>query len=128
MRTPALGGDRAFCEIESRPADPHSIQLECFLHEGKLYARSHRWALAPWWPATSWAAIWIDHPDVKVRVGDALYEVRAAHVSEPAEREAVLRFRGYQPVPEGIEVFRSEARGSWSAACPSAGHSATSKL
>lgn len=110
--TQALGGDRAFCEIESRPADPHSIQLECFLHEGNLYAQSHRWALASWWPVTSWAATWIAHPDVKVRIGNALYEVRAVHVTEPTEREAVLSFRGYQPVPEGIAVFRFEARGS----------------
>jgi hypothetical protein len=50
----ALGGDRAMCEIESRPADPHSIQLECFAREGALYVQSHRWALADWWPE-SWA-------------------------------------------------------------------------
>ena len=33
----ALGADHALCEIESRPADPHSIQLECFVVDGKLY-------------------------------------------------------------------------------------------
>jgi hypothetical protein len=108
----ALGGDRAFCEIEARPEDPHSIQVECFLYEGQLYAQSHRWALASWWPVTSWAAIWIEHPDVKVRIGDDLYELRAVHVTEPGEREGVLRFRGYQPVPEGIAVFRFEPRAS----------------
>ena len=64
----AMGGDHALCEIESRPADPHSIQLECFVYEGSLYAQSHRWALAAWWPVTSWAAIWLEHPDVLVRV------------------------------------------------------------
>lgn len=107
----ALGGDRAFCEVEARPADPHSIQLECFLLEGNLYAQSHRWALASWWPVTSWAAIWIEHPDVKVRIGDQLYELRAVQVTDPAERGPVLQFRGYQPVPEGIVLFRFEPRG-----------------
>ena len=32
-------------------------------------------------------------------------------MTDPAEREGVLRFRGYQPVPEGIVVFRFEPRG-----------------
>ena len=52
---PKLGGDKAFCEIESRPADPHSIQLECFLLDGKLYVNSHRFVRASWWPVESWA-------------------------------------------------------------------------
>jgi hypothetical protein len=110
--TSALEGDRAFCGVESRPADPHSIQLECFLYERALHAQSHRWALAHWWPVTSWAEILIEHPEVKVRIGDALYELRALQVTDPAQREAILRLRGYQPVPEGIAVFRFEPRRS----------------
>jgi hypothetical protein len=110
----ALEGDRAFCEIESRPADPHSIQLECFLYDGKLFVQSHRWALASWWPVTSWAAIWIAEPDVRVRLGRQLFELRAVHVTEPALRESVLRFRGYDPVPEGIALFRFDPRASHS--------------
>ncbi len=98
--------DKRFCEIEARPANPHSIQLECFRWEGGLYVQSHRWALASWWPVTSWAAVWIDHPDVRVRVGDAIYELRAMRVTEPAERTAILKHRGYEPPPDGIVVFR----------------------
>jgi hypothetical protein len=106
----ALGGDRALCEIESRPADPHSIQLECFLYDGKLFAQSHRWALARWWPVESWAAIWIAQPDVRVRIDGSLYDLRAIHVTDSAQRESVLRHRGYDPVPDGIAVFRFEPR------------------
>lgn len=106
----ALGGDHAFCEIESRPAKPHSIQLDCFVRDGDLYAQSHRWALAKWWPTQSWAAIWIEQPDVRVRVGDALFELRAVHVTDPAERDPILQFRGYDPVPPGIALFRFEPR------------------
>jgi hypothetical protein len=105
-----LGGDHAFCEIESRPADPHSIQLDCFLHDGRLYAQSHRWALSSWWPVESWAAIWIAEPDVRVRFGDRIFELRAVHVTDPAEREPILRFRGYDPVPPGIALFRFERK------------------
>src|SRR5688572_61647 len=104
--------DKRFCEIEARPTDPHSIQLECFRYEGGLYVQSHRWALASWWPVTSWAAVWLDHPDVRVRVGDAIYEVRAARVADEGERTAVLKHRGYEPPPAGIVVFRFVPRGT----------------
>lgn len=106
----ALGGDRAFCEIESRPADPHSIQIECFLHDRQLYAQSHRWAMAPWWPVESWASIWLQYPDVRVRIGEQLFELRAVEVTEPGLRETILRQRGYDPVPDGIVLFRFEPR------------------
>jgi hypothetical protein len=108
---PLLDDGRAFCEIESRPADPHSIQLECFLFDRGLHVQSHRWALARWWPAESWAEIWLAEPDVRVRLGDQLYELRALQVSEPERRAAILRFRGYDSPPEGIVVFRFEPRG-----------------
>ena len=106
----ALGGEHGLCEIEARPAKPHSIQLDCFLRNGKVHVQSHRWALASWWPVTSWAAIWIAEPDVRLRLGDRLYDVRAVRVDDPAEREAILRARGYDPVPPGIVVFRFEPR------------------
>jgi hypothetical protein len=102
--------ERSFCEIESRPEDPHSIQLECFLYQGALYAQSHRWALADWWPTQSWAAIWLEHPDVRVRIDEAIYELRAVRVEDGPLRDAILKQRGYEPVPEGIVLFRFEPR------------------
>ncbi len=106
----ALAGDRALCEIESRPANPHSIQLECFLYQGSLYAQSHRWALSSWWPVTSWAAIWLEHPDVLVRIGNEIYPLTATPVTDAAEREKILALRGYDPVPAGIVLFRFDPR------------------
>jgi hypothetical protein len=106
----AIDGGRSFCEVESRPSDPHSIQLDCFLVDDRLYVQSHRWAFAPWWPVESWAAIWIEHPEVRVRIGSALYELRAVHVTESSERESILAHRGYDPAPEGIAVFRFDRR------------------
>ena len=107
----SLVPDRKICEIEARPTEPTSIQLECFSKGGRLYAQSHRWALAPWWPVESWAAVWIAHPDVKVRLGSALYELRAVRVTDAAERDPILASRGYQPIPEGIVLFRFDPRG-----------------
>ncbi len=104
-----LGGARAMCEIEARPAAPHSIQLECFERDGALYVQSHRWALAPWWPE-SWAEVWLAEPDVRVRIGERIYELRAVRVLDAALREEMLKERGYEPVPEGIALFRFEAR------------------
>jgi hypothetical protein len=104
----ALPEGRKFCEVESRPERPHSIQLECFLYEDALFVQSHRWALASWWPVESWASIWIAHPEVRVRLDGKLYELKAVHVTDPALREPVLRYRGYDPVPAGIALFRLE--------------------
>ncbi len=105
-----IGGERTLCEIESRPADPHSIQLDCFLHDGYLYVQSHRWVFASWWPVESWAVIWIEEPQVRVRIDTALFELHAAYVTEPAERDPILKLRGYDPVPDGIALFRFDPR------------------
>ncbi len=106
----AMGGDHALCEIESRPADPHSIQLDCFSYEGALYVQSHRWVNASWWPVKSWALVWQEHPDVRVRIGDSLYDLEAVPVTEAPTRDAILGMRGYDPVPDGIVLFRFDPR------------------
>jgi hypothetical protein len=108
--TAVLEDGKGFCEIESRPADPHSIQLECFVYEGALYAQSHRWALESWWPVESWAAVWLEHPDVRVRIDDAIYELRAVRVADASVRDPVLKLRGYEPPPDGIVLFRFDPR------------------
>ena len=107
-----LDDGHAFCEIESRPQDPHSIQLDCFEYQGALFVQSHRWALVPWWPVDSWAAIWIEEPAVRVRIGTALFELRAEQVIDSGLRDAVLQLRGYDPVPDGIALFRFAPRTS----------------
>ena len=105
-----LEDGRTTCEIESRPEDPHSIQVECFLYDGSLFAQSHRWALASWWPVESWAAIWIAHPAVRLRIGEQLFDMTAVHVTDAEQREAVLRHRGYYPAPAGVVAFKFEPR------------------
>jgi hypothetical protein len=46
---------------------------------------------------------------VRLRIGRRLFDLRAVHISDPAEREAILAYRGYDPVPDGIAAFRFEA-------------------
>jgi hypothetical protein len=108
--TSAVKDGHTLCEIESRPEDPHSIQLDCFLYDGALFVQSHRWAQADWWPVQSWASIWLEHPEVQVRIGDALYPLLAVPVTESPMRENMLAFRGYDPVPDGIVLFRFDRR------------------
>ena len=105
-----LDGDGGVCEVESRPEDPHSVQLYCFLYEGALYAQSHRWALAWWWPTESWPLVWMGHPNVKVRIGASLFELTAVYVTSDEERTPVMASVGYEPPPEGIALFRFDPR------------------
>ena len=107
---PLTEGLSGICEIEARPEDPHSIQLQCYEFDGALYVNSHRWALSSWYPFTSWAAVWLDHPDVRVRFGDAIYELYAERVVDAPLREAILNSRGYDPVPDGILLFHLRPR------------------
>ncbi len=110
--TPLTEGLSGICEIEVRPEDPHSIQLQCYEYDGALYVHSHRWALSSWYPFQSWAAVWLEHPEVRVRFGDAIYELYAERMVDAPLREEILRFRGYDPVPDGILVFHLRARSS----------------
>lgn len=108
--TEAIVEEAGFCEVESRSRAPHSVQLYCFVHEGALYAQSHRWAMASWWPATSWARIWMEHPEVRLRLGSALFDLTAVHVEDSPERTAAIQSTGYDPVPPGMALFRFDRR------------------
>ena len=45
-----------------------------------------------------------------MRIGSSLFELRAVHVTLAPERNAILESRGYDPVPDGIAVFRFDDR------------------
>jgi hypothetical protein len=47
-----------------------------------------------------------------IRVGSSLFELTAVHVTDASEREPVLAARGYEPVPDGIALFRFDPRDS----------------
>jgi hypothetical protein len=69
--------DDAFVDLETRPDDPYSVELNYELRDGQLYVD----------PAEGRA--WLDHiradPRVRVRFGDKIYPATAVLVGEPGE-------------------------------------------
>lgn len=69
----------SFVDLETRPSDPYSVELNYFLREGRLYidpAEGRRW---------------LDHIQaddrVRVRFDGKVYPLRAVRVTDPAELE-----------------------------------------
>jgi hypothetical protein len=71
--------DATFLVLETRPADPYSVELNYVVKDGKLYID----------PAEG--RTWFDHlrenPDLRVRFGDEIYPVKAVLVGEPGQLE-----------------------------------------
>ncbi len=71
--------DETFLELETRPSDPYSVQLNYVVREGKLYID----------PAEG--KRWLDHlredPRVRVRFGSDLYDLEAVLVGQPGQLE-----------------------------------------
>ena len=69
----------AFVDLETRPEDPYSVELNYFVRDGKLYVD----------PAEGRA--WLDHiradPRVRVRFDGKIYPLKAVLVEDPAELE-----------------------------------------
>lgn len=69
----------SYVDLETRPSDPYSVELNYFVREGRLYldpAEGRRW---------------LDHlradDRVRVRFGGKVYPLRAVRVTDPAELE-----------------------------------------
>ena len=69
----------SFVDLETRPEDPYSVELNYFVKDGKLYldpAEGRRW---------------LDHlranSEARVRFGDQIYPVTAVLVGKPGELE-----------------------------------------
>lgn len=71
--------DSPFLDLETRPEDPYSVELNYFVREGKLYID----------PAEGRG--WFDHiradPLVRARFDGKVYPLRAVLVGEPGELE-----------------------------------------
>jgi hypothetical protein len=69
--------DDPFLELETRPEDPYSVQLNYFVRDGRLYVD----------PAEG--RRWLDHirsdPRVRVRIGGRVYPLTAVLVVRPDE-------------------------------------------
>ena len=85
--------DTAVLELETRPSDPYSVQLNYIVRDGKLY-------IDP-----SEGKNWLDHlrddPRVRVRFGNRVYPGTAVLVGKPGELE------GFDP---GRFIYRIDSR------------------
>ena len=69
----------AFIDVELRPQDPYSVELNYIVREGRLYidpAEGRRWF-----------EYLKDDPRLRVRFGDKIYPVQAVLVGRPGELE-----------------------------------------
>ncbi len=71
--------DSTFLDLETRPEDPYSVELNYFVRDGKLYID----------PAEG--RTWFEHirhdPLVRARFGNEIYPLRAVLVGGPGEIE-----------------------------------------
>ena len=71
--------DSAFVDLETRPDDPYSVELNYVVRDGELYVD----------PAEG--REWLEHlredPRARVRFGDRIYPVTAVLVGKPGELE-----------------------------------------
>jgi hypothetical protein len=72
-----------FIEVRTPYLLPHSVTIVCASLDGKLYL----WALNP--SEKRWVAYVERDPDVRLQIGDAIYEQRLETVDDPAQRDAI---------------------------------------
>ena len=87
---------------EVRPSDPYSVNTGYVLREGALYIVSGSGG------ESRWAGFLIQDPNMRIRVGEKLYPVRATHEEDPEvirELHEIRRRRNpsqEEPTPEEI--------------------------
>lgn len=99
-------------QLETRPSDPYSVNVWGVGLGDRFYLASGTGGEAEW---TQHIA---DDPNVRLRVGDSLYPLKAVRVEDAAERERFLeamkkKYDDWEPEPEQVEaawVFRLERR------------------
>ena len=119
--SPDGGGDWGFvdayerCQLEVRPAAPHSINASCYTHAGSLFVGSLKGDVKRW---PTYVA---EDPRARVRIGGRVFELRAVEVTDPDARLAIARsralHRGDEPGPDfavadDYRIWRLESRGS----------------
>ena len=73
---------------EVRPSDPYSVNTGYVVHEGVLYVPSGSGG------ESRWAQFLLQDPNMRIRVGDKLYRVRATRVEDPELVSELHEIRG----------------------------------
>ncbi len=71
--------DSWFVDLETRPGDPYSVELNYIVKDGQLYIDPAE--------GRSWLEFIRADPRVRVRFGDKIYPLRAVLVGRPGELE-----------------------------------------
>jgi hypothetical protein len=90
-------------QLKTRPTDPYSVNIWAVEVEGSLFV------VAGSGLETTWAQHIQNDPLVRLRVGDALYELRASEADTEANREGFLvaAKKKYDFEPEGEDVDKA---------------------
>lgn len=96
-------GEGTLCQLELRPEEPHSLNVNCHVHDGRLYVYSLFGA------RKRWTAMLEEDPDVRVRIEGRLYELEALRVDDPDERRRVLSPDGGEP-SDSTWLYRLDPR------------------
>ncbi len=76
-------------QLESRPLDPYSVNTWCGVYAGHLYVPTSMILGADDPMERSWVKNVLEDPDVRVRIGDIVYPLRAVRVEDEQELLAV---------------------------------------
>ncbi|MEE2839702.1 MAG: hypothetical protein VYC91_04155 [Acidobacteriota bacterium] len=63
--------------LEVRPSDPYSVDIRAYLHQGVLYLNSIS-------PERRWTQYLHEDPNLRLKVENTIYQVRATWVEDPA--------------------------------------------
>ncbi len=70
-------------QLETRPSDPYSVNIWCVAIESALYVGGAR--------ESAWTQHVVADPNVRLRVGEDLYALRATEATSDAEAEAFMK-------------------------------------
>ncbi len=92
---------------EVRPSDPYSVKTGYVFHDGVVYVISGGGG------ESRWAQFLLQDPNMRIRVGDKLYRVRATRVEDPelvSEFHRMRNARNPDPEDRTPEDLAREAR------------------
>ena len=98
------------CAVEVRPADPHSVTVNCMSWEQRLFVSCSSCE------GKTWSAIALAEPEARIRIGSRIYPVELERVEGAARLDAVWRARGAklgnepEPRPDGWWTFELRSR------------------
>ena len=101
-----LDGDKYPCLLELNRDKRPVIRINCFSIEGVLHTHSNRFVQVIDLFTESWVYTVARDNRVRVQVDGRTYALLAVPVNDDRRREIILKARGYDPIPDGIKVFR----------------------